>query len=605
MAIDLLEKLCKTDSDDTELRLRIVNSALRITAVAAPFISLLILLASFLENELNLRTWLLCAYPLVFPILVLLKDKLTIKVRGTVFLSLMMLMGFLVLFRGGISIAQAALQLWILLIAALLFGSKGVIITLLINLSGFAVAGYVVVNGFLPPFSGSIWNPEYAVVWIRGGSILALFGGSSAIAVASIVKQLESDKNELRESLVREQTQREALEKAKHENLRVQAALADAQRAEALGKMASGIAHDFNNVLTIIMGSAEIAKLDSANTDQVEKSLSSIIKASSNGAELTRSLLSFGRKDPYQKSLVEMNELLDGLEKPLRRLLPDDISLTINHKSSATIDIDRSSLEKALFNLVANSKDSIKGGGKISVSSQSVILKNDTEEVPAGEYGLITVADSGEGIDSEIMNKIFEPYFSTKDADAGAGLGLALLQSLMAEAGGYIKLSSEPGIGTEISLYLPIAMKPKKATFTQESKSSSTLTETGASILLVEDNLEVLSTMADTLKGAGFEVHKAKDGDAAIEKLKQARFDLLCVDGVIPGSSSASVIEEFRRKQPAHPVVVCSGYIEEELVIRGIETGELGYIRKPFRSAQLLETINEQLTLSKLSTKPV
>ncbi|MFK7865269.1 MAG: response regulator [Pseudohongiellaceae bacterium] len=592
------------DSNEAELRSRIVNSALRITAIAAPFISLLILASSFLNDELNLRTWLLCAYPLVFPVLVLLKDKLSIKQRGTVFLSLMMLMGFLVLFRGGISIAQAALQLWILLLAALLFGTRGVIITLAINLSGFAVAGYAIVNGLLPPFADSMWNPDYAAVWIRGGSILALFGGSSAIAVAIIINELERDKNQLRESLTREQSQRKALEDAKNENLQVQQALANAQRTEALGKMASGIAHDFNNALTIIMGSAEIAKLDSTNIPQVEKSLNAIVKASVNASELTRSLLSFGRKEPTQKSIVEVGELISNLEKPLRRLLPEDITLTVSHKDSTTVEIDKSGLEKSLFNLIANSKESIEGSGEIVLRSRSVLVSTDTPEIPAGHYAVITVADSGKGIESEVKNKIFEPYFSTKEAATGAGLGLALLQSLMAESEGHITLSSELGKGTEISMHIPIAAQPSESTAAATLQTVDSSATENALILLVEDNAEVLSTMSDTLTGAGYRIVRAQDGREATEQLKKNHFDLLCIDGVIPGTSSAKVIEAFRKNQPEHPVVVCSGYIEEELIIRGIETGELGYIRKPFRSQELLDTIKQQLASIELSAQP-
>lgn len=586
--------------EDTELRLRIINSALRVTAFAAPFISILILGSSFLNDNLDLRTWLLSAYPLVFPVLVLLKNKLSLQVRGTVFLSLMMLMGFLVLFRGGISIAQAALQLWILLIAALLFGVRGVVITLLINLSGFAVAGYVVVNGMLPPFSESMWNPDYPSVWLRGGIILALFGGSSAAAVAIIVNQLEQEKNKLKQSLAREQQQRLSLEIARNENQQAHEALANAQRTEALGKMASGIAHDFNNALTIIMGAAEIAMLDSSNNKQVEKSFNSIIRASSNAAELTRSLLSFGRKDPIQKSVVEVNALISGLEKPLVRLLPEDITLSVRNSEPAIIAVDKAGLEKTLFNLIANSKESIKGSGEISLSCECVTIASETSGIPPGEFAKISVADNGEGIDTKLKDKIFEPYFTTKEASAGAGLGLALLQSLMNEASGHITLSSEVGQGTEFNLYFPIVLENEKLEETAVHENISSTQQLDALILLVEDNAEVLSTMADTLIGEGYKVDRALDGNEAIKKLDDNEFDLLCIDGVIPGISSANVIDAFRDRFPNQPVIVCSGYIEEELLIRGIKTGELGYLRKPYRSQQLLDTISAELASRKL-----
>lgn len=589
------------DSPDNELRLRIANSAIRITSFAAPLISLLLLLISFIDNdEFKIRNWFFLASPLLFAILFLINDRLSLKVKGTLYLGLMLLIGQILLFRGSVAIAQASLQLWILLFAGLMFGVRGVFVTLLISLTGIAVAGYAVTAGLSAPIADTFWNPALPNIWIRGAFILVLFGSSCAVAIAGIVNQLEQETIKLRQSLAREQAQRQALELAESENQRAQSALADAQRIEALGKMASGVAHDFNNSLTIIMGSAEIAQLNPSNTAQIEKSLKSIVRASTNAAELTRSLLSFGRKDPTKKTVVEIKSFIAALTESLSRLLPDDVNLHISDAEPANIFIDKTALEQALFNLVANSKDAIVGAGEISIGSKCLTLDGNKGELPPGEYVVISVSDDGAGIQQDMKTRIFEPYFSTKEIGASKGMGLALLQSLIEDIQGHVELESEYGQGTTISLFIPVA-QPKKTKAAPPSIEELMQADIkNLSVLLVEDNAEVLATTADTLSQTGFKVFQCADGSAALTAIAKtgSKFDLLCIDGVIPGASSAQVIESFKNNHPNSPIVVCSGYIEEELIVRGIKTGDLGYVRKPYRSQELINTIYSALNIA-------
>lgn len=587
------------NSPDNELRLRIANNAIRLTSFVAPIASLLLLVSFFASNEFNLRGWLIFASPLLFPLLLLVKDRLSLKVKGSLYLGLMLIIGIMVLFRGSVAIAQASLHLWILLFAGLIFGVRGVFVTLLISLIAIAIAGYFVTTGITPPISEILWNPALPNVWIRSGIILALFGGSCAITVAVLVNQLEQETIKLRQSLAREQEQRQALEIVKGDYLQAQNDLADAQRVEALGKMASGVAHDFNNSLTIIMGSAEIAQLDPSNTAQVDKSLKSIVRASTNAAELTRSLLSFGRKDPTRKVIVEVKSFIAALAESLSRLLPEDIELRISDAESANILVDKTGLEQALFNLVANSKDAIVGAGQISIGSKCLTLDNDQGELTPGKYVVISVSDDGAGIQQDMKSRVFEPYFSTKKISNGKGMGLALLQSLIMDTEGHIQLESEYGHGTTISLFIPIAQPEEKVAALPSVNELMQVDTKELSILLVEDNAEVLATTADTLSNTGFKIFQCADGNAALTAIAEegSKFDLLCVDGVIPGASSAQVIESFKNKHPNSPIIVCSGYIEEELIVRGIKTGELGYVRKPYRSQELISTIYTALNI--------
>jgi signal transduction histidine kinase/ActR/RegA family two-component response regulator len=587
------------NNSDNELRLRIVNSSIRLSAFSAPFISLLVVFAAIVSGESNLRILVLSVAPLIFPVLFFLKDRLSLEVKGSLFLGLLLLIGCLVLFRGGISIAQAILQMWVLLLAGLIFGVRGVVTALAINLTGFAIAGYAMTSGLAPPISEVMWDPALPYVWIRSGVIMTLFGGSSAVAVAIIVTQLDQKAEQLRNSLAREQEQRLALETVEKDYLQAQNDLADAQRIEALGKMASGVAHDFNNSLTIIMGSAEIAQLDPSNTAQVEKSLKSIVRASGNAAELTRSLLRFGRKDPTKKSIVEIKSFIAALAESLGRLLPADVDLRISDAEPANIFIDKTELEQALFNLVVNSKDAIKGAGEISIGSKCLTLSSNQGDLSSGEYVVISVSDDGTGIKKELKSRVFDPYFSTKKTGSGKGLGLSLLQGLIKDMDGHIQMESEYGQGTTISLFIPIA-QPEESTPELPSVNELMQIDTKElSILLVEDNTEVLATTGATLSRAGFRIFQCADGNSAMTAIEQEKnqFDLLCVDGVIPGVSSAQVIESFKTNHPNSPIVICSGYIEEELIIRGIKTGELVYIRKPYRSQELISTIYAALKI--------
>lgn len=586
------------NNPDNELRLRIANSAIRISSWATPVISILLLISFFVNNDFSQLGWVIFALSSLFPILLLTKDRLNLKTKGSIYLGLMLVIGVFVLLRGGVAIAQASLQLWILLFAGLIFGVRGVIVTLLINLTGIAVVGYVVTTGLVPPIPETFWNPALSNVWIRSAIILTVFGSSCAIAVAVIVNQLEQETIKLRQSLAREQEQRQALETVEREYLQAQNDLADAQRIEALGKMASGVAHDFNNSLTIIMGSAEIAQLDPSNTTQVEKSLKSIVRASTKAAELTRSLLSFGRKDPTKKAIVEVKSFITVLAESLSRLLPDDIDLRISDAESANILIDKTGLEQALFNLIANSKDAIVGAGQISIGSKCLTLSRNQGELPPGEYVVISVSDDGTGIQQDMKSRVFEPYFSTKET--GKGMGLALLQSLIKDTEGHIQLESKYGQGTTISLFIPVAQPEEKIASLPSVTELMQIDTKDLSVLLVEDNAEVLATTAESLSRVGFKVFQCADGHAAIVAIEEAdsKFDLLCIDGVIPGASSAQVIESFKNMHPSSPTVICSGYIEEELIIRGIKTGDLGYLRKPYRSQELISTIYTALNIS-------
>jgi len=603
----LLMKLNSIDPLSTHRGMQdsILRSAIRIVAIGAPLVSIVIVVNSYLEDHLNLRTVLLGIFTLVFPLLWAIQDWLSQSRRASIFLGLMLLMSFLLQARGGLTFTHASLVLWILLLAGLIFGLRGVLLALSISLASMGVAGYLLVSGIAPPIEVWMWahdNPEY---WIRAAIVLALFGGTSASAVVYIVQRLDKETQNLRASLGREKQQRIELEKTKLEKENAIRALADAQRVEALGRLASGVAHDFNNSLTIITGSAEIAQLESDLPDKVASSLNAIKRASLQAADMTRSLLAFGRKDPTKLEHVEVGELLNSMAESLCRLLPEDIRLRISDVTQAVVQIDRGELERALLNLVINAKDSIERQGEIIVGCRSIEVTEDSTNKP-GTYVEIWVKDNGRGMTDEVKAKVFEPFYTTKPVGKGTGMGMAILHGVIKEARGDIKIESSVGAGTSVSLYIPQVDKPiakdptKSAANDFHGKSGRNV-----SILIVEDNPDVLTVTAKTIENAGYTVSQAADGDSALKLIEESKvqFDLLCIDGVIPGTSSAKVIEFVQRNYQDTRVIVCSGYIEEELLLRGIRTGELAYVKKPYLSSELLGCIRDELGLADSSSR--
>jgi signal transduction histidine kinase/ActR/RegA family two-component response regulator len=537
-------------------------------------------------------------YTLVFPLLWLLQQRLSFNATAAVFIAALLGLGFIVQIRGGLNFSTAAIQVWILLLSGLLFGPRAVLLTTTISLLGFALSGVAILNNWVPPTVDSFWSQDDPLVWLRSGILLAVFGITSATAVATTISRMDNESVQLRASLERESAQNRALALAEKEQESIRNTLAEAQRVEALGRLASGVAHDFNNSLTIITNSAEIAQLQMDNPEKLHRSLYLIKNTALEAAKMTNSLLAFGRKEPSKKELIPVQETIARLSENLTRLLPEDITLKINALPAGHIFIDRSQLERAILNLVVNAKDAIEQDGVIEVGCE---LKQHTKESheQLSDHAWLYIKDNGAGMTNEVRDRIFEPFFTTKKSGSGIGLGMALLQSLVDEAQGHIEVESEPGRGTLISMYLPTASSANDIPNAKPAASASelALTSANAHLLLVEDNPDVLATSLETLESKGYRVTTAANGDDALQLVLNPKleFDLMCIDGVIPGVSSGEIINRMQALHPATRIVVCSGYIEEELILRGIRAGELAYISKPYSSEVFLKIINEEL----------
>jgi signal transduction histidine kinase/CheY-like chemotaxis protein len=467
----------------------------------------------------------------------------------------------------------------------------------------FAITGGMLVSGLLPPISLSMWDPNRVRFWLRETIAIGLCGLAIAVTQTYIVERLISEANALRRLVDLKHEQRLELERAEREREHereqrklAQRALEESRRIEALARLAGGIAHDFNNALTVIMGAAEMLKWDGTSRAQIMQTADDVMRAARGAAELTRQLLTLGRQQVSKPQPVDMGEFLARLSAAARRVLPTDISLQVEVEGSdVSAYVSPIELQRALFNLVLNAGDAMPDGGKLSISCGIELIAS--ERLSEGRYVVLSVSDDGQGMDTATMERIFDPFFTTKGPGKGTGLGLATVHAFVTGAGGDIRVSSDPGVGTTFTLYLPSISEPSVARDSIPEREARYAEEPGRRVLVVEDQADVRANMVRILTGSGFLTLDVPDGDRAIEVLSRREdFALMCIDGVMPGTGTAAVLERAAELSPGMPVLICSGYVEQDLVRRGISLAQYGFLAKPFSSEQLLDSVHGALS---------
>jgi two-component system, cell cycle sensor histidine kinase and response regulator CckA len=385
------------------------------------------------------------------------------------------------------------------------------------------------------------------------------------------------------------------------ERIRLEEQFRQAQKLEAIGRLAGGIAHDFNNVLTVIDGHAKFALDDLPPGDALRADIQEIVAAADRAARLTRQLLTFSRQQVNEPVVLDVGEVIGRAEGMLGRLIGDDVDLEVSvapHLSR--ILADSTQIEQVLTNLVINASDAMPGGGRIRIEAANVELDEDFTHrfayaVRAGRYVRLTISDTGSGMDPDTMERIFEPFFSTKDRDRGTGLGLATVYGIVKQSNGYIWVYSEPGEGTTFKVYLPCTdREPTPLTQRPHEAEEPTGTET---ILVVEDQDSVRALVRRVLERAGYVIRDAPNGEAALRALEQDAdaIDLLLTDVVMPGFSGRELSERARAIRPELPVLFMSGYAEHEIARRGALGPEMHLIEKPFEHRALQRKVREVL----------
>jgi PAS domain S-box-containing protein len=378
---------------------------------------------------------------------------------------------------------------------------------------------------------------------------------------------------------------------------RLESQLRHAQKMESIGTLAGGIAHDFNNILSALMGYASLMQMKMDKDNPLRPYLDQILSASRKAADLTQSLLAFSRKQPVTLLPLDVNSTIGLTKKLLKRLLTEDIDLhTIVTQDDTVVMADRSQVDQILFNLVTNARDAMPKGGTLTIRTDIADIDNGFIRAHgfgrAGRYVMITISDTGHGMDEATQRKIFDPFFTTKETGKGTGLGLATVYGIVKQHEGYITVQSEPCRGSTFRIYLPVV---QAKTDHGEETSVPIATGTGT-ILIAEDNEEVRRFMREALREYGYRTIEAVDGEDAVDKFRDhGNIDLVIVDSVMPKKNGREVCEEVRRMDPRVRVLFTSGYTKDVILEKGIEDKELDFIAKPLTLDKLLQKVRELL----------
>ncbi|MEM7169570.1 MAG: ATP-binding protein [Pseudomonadota bacterium] len=391
------------------------------------------------------------------------------------------------------------------------------------------------------------------------------------------------------------------------EQRRLEVQFTQSQKMQAVGQLAGGIAHDFNNLLTAMIGFSDLLLLRHQPGDQSFGDIMQIKQNANRAANLVRQLLAFSRQQTLQPRHLVVTDILAELAHLLRRLIGESIELKMIHgRDLGMVKADQGQLEQVIINLAVNARDAmvqdgVERAGRLTIRTESKTLHRESklkgETLPAGEYVVVEVADNGCGIPPENLNRIFEPFFSTKEVGAGTGLGLSTVYGIVRQSGGYLAVESRLGGGTTFSIYLPcLAEDAEQSQEVEEIEKGRDLSGRGR-LLLVEDEDAVRSFGARALRNKGYQVLEADSGEAALEVLAQEEkeIDLLVTDVVMPQMDGPGLVREVRKERPELKVIFISGYAEDSFRKRLDKDAAIHFLPKPFSLKQLAGKVKEVL----------
>jgi len=371
--------------------------------------------------------------------------------------------------------------------------------------------------------------------------------------------------------------------------------LRQSRKMEAIGTLAGGVAHDFNNILQTVMGYTEMlaARLD--GDEDARRDLEEIEKGCERASMLTRQLLTFSRRQVIQPQHLDPGEVVSGVLKMLRRLIGEDIELVFESAGDlATVFADRNQLEQVLMNLAINARDAMPDGGSLTVTLENRRLDSischEYEELLPGRFVVLTVEDTGRGMDEKIMSRAFEPFFTTKKPGRGTGLGLATVYGIVRQHDGQVFVHSRQGQGSRFEIFLPAATAVVEH---QESKTAEAPPGGSETILLAEDDENVSRIVAGALGAAGYRVLAVRDGRTAVEAFaaRPGEIDLVIIDAVMPLLNGKQALEKIRRLSPAMRAMFITGYPVERMHERFDLDGEIQLLQKPFSPDDLLRRV--------------
>ncbi len=382
-----------------------------------------------------------------------------------------------------------------------------------------------------------------------------------------------------------------------------QARVLQARKLEAVGQLAGSVAHDFNNLLTVILGYSEIGLSQLPPNNEVRRFLDEVYNAGLKARALVQQLLNFSRQQALQLQTLSLNEVIQDIESMLRSLVREDIDLVLSLDPAANgIVGDRTQIQQILINLVVNAVDAMPEGGMLTIGTGKALVEPEhpaaQQGLPPGDYAMLYVTDTGQGIDAKTLKRIFEPFFTTKEPGKGTGLGLATVKTIIDQHGGAIVVESEPGVGATFQVYLPRVEQAEAGLAAQQEHWRAR--QGHETILIVEDNDEVRELTRDMLMAFGYCVLEAADPASAID-LAQAQdrpIHLLLTDVIMPGMDGWKLYEKLQAIHPEMRALFMSGHPAEVVMERGIPHDAASFIQKPFTAQTLTRKIGEALAMA-------
>jgi PAS domain S-box-containing protein len=398
-------------------------------------------------------------------------------------------------------------------------------------------------------------------------------------------------------ALIADVTERKKMEEALRNS---EDQLRQSQKMEAIGRLAGGVAHDFNNLLTVIRGYSDLLLLQLEGTSAMRRQVEEIQKAGERAASLTRQLLAFSRKQVLQPITIDLNEIVANTEKMLRRLIGEDIDLvTVLKPDLGLVLVDPGQVEQVLMNLVVNARDAMPKGGKVTIETANVILgesfSEDHKVDRPGPYVMLTISDTGDGMDENTKTHLFEPFFTTKEKGKGTGLGLSTVYGIVTQSGGHIRVLSEEGKGATFKTYFP---RNDCAWEETETEAGSRPPPPGReTVLVVEDEEPLRELIRQVLEESGYTVLTASDGEEAIEVATASKipFHLVITDVIMPKMGGPEAARSLEKLFPGVSILFMSGYTDAAIVRHGVLESGISFLEKPFTPDALLRKVREVL----------
>lgn len=392
----------------------------------------------------------------------------------------------------------------------------------------------------------------------------------------------------------------ESLRVREEEKEHLEALLRQAQKMEAIGQLAGGVAHDFNNILCAIIGFGTLLDMGMKKNDPSRRHLEQILSAADRATSLTQGLLTFSRKQILNPHPANLNSIVLRIEKMLNRLLNEDIELCLSlSDQEPNVLVDTGQIDQVLLNLATNARDAMPNGGLLTIKTEESAppeeVLADTTFLPTTRYALLTVTDSGCGMEKETQEKIFEPFFTTKEVGKGTGLGLSMVYGIVKQHNGHILVNSEPGKGTSFLIYLPLT--PKDNLPLVHSDLPPQPVSGSETILVVEDNPEVLNLNRTILETFGYNIIEAVNGQDAVEQFSrhQHEINLILMDVVMPKMNGKQAYMEIAKIRPDAKVLFMSGYTADIVLEKGISADDFNIMHKPVTPMELLRKVREIL----------